>query len=84
MDRSRSEAAGGRHQEMRGRADRGEGLGSAVIVIGVSATVFIIFMALGVLAYVFDGAQALGRRRRRKERAASLYSASPNRAEERH
>ncbi|HWA54331.1 MAG TPA: hypothetical protein VG816_09190 [Solirubrobacterales bacterium] len=54
-----------------------------MVVIGVSGTVFIIVMALGALAYVHDGAQALARRRRRKERAAALYGASTNRSKER-
>lgn len=49
---------------------------SRMIVIGVSNTIFVIVMVLGVLAYLHDGAMALKRRQRRKDRMASLYGSS--------
>jgi len=54
-----------------------------VIVFGVSSTVAIVLIALGVLSFLHDGASAVRRRAERKSRAASLYGNSsetpPNR-----
>lgn len=47
-----------------------------MIVIGVSSTIFIILMILGVLAYLHDGAQAVRARQKRKARVEALYGAS--------
>ena len=44
-----------------------------MIVIGVSSTIFVIVMVLGVLAYLHDRVMALNRRQQRKDRMASLY-----------
>ncbi len=54
-----------------------------MIVFGVSSTVAIILIVLGVLSFLHDGASAVRRRADRKSRAASLYGNSsetpPNR-----
>jgi hypothetical protein len=51
-----------------------------MIVIGVSGTIFVIVMVLGVLAYLHDGAMALKRRQQRKDRVASVYGRSTDRS----
>lgn len=47
-----------------------------MIVFGVSSTVAIILMVLGVLAYAADGVSAVRKRSQRKNRVASIYGSS--------
>jgi len=47
-----------------------------MIVFGVSGTVFLILMALGVCAHLADGVSRVRSRTRRRKRAASLYGTS--------
>ena len=49
---------------------------AVVIIVGVSSTIFVIVMVLGVLAYLHDGAMAVRRRQQRKDRIASLYGSA--------
>jgi hypothetical protein len=55
----------------------------AMIVFGVSSTVAIVLMVVGVLAYVADGASAVRKRSQRKDRVASVYGSSPKTPSER-
>jgi hypothetical protein len=47
-----------------------------MIVFGVSSTVAIILVVLGVLAYLHDGVTAMRRRAQRKDRVTSVYGGS--------
>lgn len=50
-----------------------------MIVIGVSSTVFVVLMVLGVLSWLADGAAALKRSTRRRDRVGALYSGTTQR-----
>ena len=54
-----------------------------MIVLGVSSTVFIVLMALGLIAHISDGVSAVKKRAHRKERAAALYGAAHSSPERR-
>ena len=54
-----------------------------MIVLGVSSTVFIVLMVLGLIAHISDGVSAVKRRANRKERVAAVYGASHSSPERR-
>jgi hypothetical protein len=47
-----------------------------VIIIGVSGTVFVIFMVLGGLAWFSDGVQRVRKRQQRKATADAIFESS--------
>jgi hypothetical protein len=47
-----------------------------MIVFGVSSTIFVILMVVGVLAWLSDGVASVKRRQSRKERVDSLFGSS--------
>jgi hypothetical protein len=54
-----------------------------MIVLGVASTVFIVLIAIGLIAHISDGVSAVKRRPRRKERAAAVYGAPTSSPERR-